>query len=282
MRGYLRLFEQCLWGAAFALWFAVAGCSARPLVVVDPDPCADGGVAGCVPPGLLDDLVGYWRLDDLPGSATARDLSGWANHGSLVNLDPAMAWVDGGRAAGALSVQAAGFVDVPSSTSIDSITSEVTVAAWIFFEGSVIDWGTAISRQVGTTFAQHYHLSINVSEAAALFIRTDLGEALLQGPTPIPRARWIHLAGTYDGESVRLYVDGAEIARRPLTGVFEPDVNAVLLGGNGNSVGSRTELFPGRLDEVMLYRRALGPEEIEQLHAGALFPASVLDPDGGR
>src|SRR5262245_44592955 len=73
-----------------------------------PDPCADGGVLSgdprCIPPGLSDDLVGYWRLDDAGSSAgtmTANDWSGRGNHGTLVELDPMSAWTTG-RAAGGL------------------------------------------------------------------------------------------------------------------------------------------------------------------------------------
>src|SRR4051812_25276036 len=80
---------------ACALLAAGGGCSTHVLQVVAPDPCADGGAPGCVPPGLLDDLVGYWRLDDGTGSAVAHDWSGRANDGTLMRLDTATDWVAG-------------------------------------------------------------------------------------------------------------------------------------------------------------------------------------------
>ena len=42
-----------------------------------------------------------------------------------------------------------------------------------------------------------------------------------------------------------------------------------------------TELFPGRLDEVMLYHRALSAAEIGRLYAGALFTAAPPGVDAG-
>jgi hypothetical protein len=45
-------------------------------------------------------------------------------------------------------------------------------------------------------------------------------------------------------------------------------------GGNGNDAsGVPTELFPGRVDELMSCARALSATEIAPLPAGALFPA---------
>jgi hypothetical protein len=268
--------------AVCALSFVGAGCSGRTLVAVDPYPCADGGATSCAT-GLLDDLIGYWRLNDAAGSATARDWSGWGNDGTLVGIDPSTAWVAGGPEGVALSVQGTGYVDVPQSTSIDSITTQVTLAAWIYLEGTITDYATAISRQIGTGYDQHYHLSVNAQQQAILFITTPpAGQVVVGSPMTVPQQAWVHLAGTYDGRQARLYVNGAEVANAAATGPFAAETNPVVLSGNGNGT-SRTvsELVPGRLDEVMLYRRALGADEIARLEGGALLPSGTHVGDGG-
>jgi hypothetical protein len=248
--------------AAWVLAFTLSGasCTSRTLVLVDPPS----------PAGLLDDIVGYWRFDEPAGSARARDASGWGNDGALVGLAPASAWVSAGRAGGALSVQGNGSVEVPASDSIDSIESAVTVAAWVFLEGTVVEYGTAISRQVGTTYEQYYHLAINAQDRPTMYITTGR-KIFLQGPTAVPRGTWVHLAGTYDGASARLYLEGAEVASTPQSGAFGVDHNPVVISGNVDAVNDRAESFPGRLDEVMLYRRGLGADEIARLHGGALL-----------
>src|SRR6185369_1481153 len=79
--------------SALSAWALLgAGCSGRTIVAVDPFPCADASAPGCPAADLLNDLIGYWRLNDAPGSATARDYSVWGNDGTLVGLDPATAW----------------------------------------------------------------------------------------------------------------------------------------------------------------------------------------------
>jgi large repetitive protein len=272
--------------AALALLVALAaGCSPRVLVVVGTDPCADGGTVGCVPPALFDGLVGYWHLDEAAGSTIAEDWPGRRNNGTLVDLDPATAWVDG-RAEGGLAVEAAGFVNVEPSLSIDSITDQVTIAGWVFLEGTVMDYGTAASRQTRDTIDQHYHISINSQDQPNLFLQTDVEIVRLARPLPTPpatppptRMTWVHIAGTYDGSIARLYIDGQPAMSQPMTGRFMPDTTPFLLGANGNGVAGAapTERFPGRIDEITLYRRALAADEITQLYDGLLFPPRLSD-----
>ena len=244
---------------------------------VTRDPCAtsDSGLTGCRPIGLLDNLVGYWRFDDAVGSATAHDSSGRMNEGVLHALDPSTAWVDG-RSQGALAIGHAGWVQVAPSPSIDAIADRVTLSAWVDLEGTISSadsWGTALSRQTGTGTEQHYHLSLFVDERPTLFLITISGFVVIKASAPAPRGVWTHLAGVYDGVVSRLYVNGVEVASQALSGAFSADTTPIILGGNGNDAsGVPTELFPGRLDEIMLYARALSAAEISQLAAGALFP----------
>jgi len=270
--------------AVTALTLVGAGCSAQTIVAVDPYPCSEGGAAGC-PQQLLNDLIGYWRLNDAAGSVTARDWSSWGNDGTLVGLDPSTVWVAGGPEGGALSVQGNGYVNVAASASIDSITDQLTIAAWIFLDGTITDYATAISRQIGTGLDQHYHLSVNAKQQAILFITTPMaGQVVIGSPmrAPIPQQTWVHIAGTYDGSQARLYVNGTEVNSTPAHGAFAAETNPVVLSGNGNGPAKTvSEFVPGRLDEIMLYGRALGPDEIARLEGGALLPSTGSHSDGG-
>ena len=265
----MRGFSSLAYLGASALAVVGVGCSAQTIVVVPPYPCADGGATGSGP-GLLDNLIGYWRLNDAPASATARDVSGSGNDGTLVGLDPATAWVAGGPEGGSLSAQGNGYVNVPASASIDSITDQVTVAAWIFLQGTVTDYATAISRQIGNGFGQHYHLSVNAQRQAILFITTPMaGQVVIGSPMTVPQQAWVHLAGTYDGSQIRLYVNGVEVNSQPATGPFAAETNPVILSGNGNgNAYTVSEFVPGQLDGIMLYRRALARSKSPSWRAG--------------
>ncbi len=260
-------------------------CSPQRLVVIDPavSPPSDASdahdVQVAIPPGLLDNVVGYWRLDDGMGSVTARDSSGRGNNGVLVGLSSATAWVPG-RSGTALAVAANGWVVVTPSASVDAITDQVTVAGWIYLDGMIMDFATMLSREIAGTIEQHYHLSLNMDRRPNLFITTANKTVILTAPDPVAPRTWVHIAGTYDGMNARLYVNGVPIAGMPITGSFAADTTPVILGGNGNDATDvPIELFPGRIDEVMLYRRALTDEEILRVYNGELFAGSSTSRD---
>jgi len=246
------------------------------------DACAsdDAAPSACPPVGLLDNLVGYWRLDNGVGSTVAHDSSGRNNEGVLHDLDPSTAWV-AGSSQGALEIAHTGWVQVAPSPSIDAITDHVTLSAWVDLEGTINStdgWGTALSRQTGTSTDQHYHISLFMDGRPSLFLITEAGYALIRAANPAPKGVWTHLAGVYDGAFARLYVNGQEVASQSLTGPFSTDITPVILGGNDNDAsGVPTELFPGRIDELMLYARALTAPEVSELAAGVLFPSRATD-----
>jgi hypothetical protein len=262
------------------------GCGQKVLTVVDP--CPDGGIfsvsVGCVPPGLFDDLIGWWRLDDGAG-LIAHDSSARGNDGTLNGLDQVNAWI-AGRGGTGLAVEGAGYVNVPDSPSIDSITEQVTIAGWGYLEGTIMDYATIASREDQTTIDQHYHISFDGMEFPTCFVKTENGAVRLTQQTAAARGTWIHIACTYDGSTGRLYVDGQPISglgAQSVAGRFVADTTPFILGGNGNGPDTGvSERFPGRVDEIMLYRRALSANEIAQLHAGVLFGSGTGGDAGAR
>ncbi|HEX2660188.1 MAG TPA: LamG domain-containing protein [Polyangia bacterium] len=279
------------WTALLALVLtASAACSARTLTAVGPCPVGTSSVDGMAcqasgvdaspmdknpPSTLLNGLVGLWHLDEAAGSKVALDSSGNHNDGTLVLLDPATAWVTGGRAGGALAVEAQGYVEVPLSDSIAGIVNAVTISAWVYLEGALPNadsYGTALSRQIGTTIDQYYHVGLfrPDAEPSLFIIPTKDGPAAHAVAPGIGLKTWTHLAGTYDGKTATLYVGGTAIATASMTGAFAADSTTLILGGNRNNQ-TVDELFPGRIDEIALYNRALTDAEIQRLASAESF-----------
>jgi hypothetical protein len=83
------------------------------------------------------------------------------------------------------------------------------------------------------------------------------------GKTAIPYGEWHHVAATYDGVTWRLYVDGRLDAEREANA--EPRHDSIQHFGLGtayNSQGVAAGGLAGALDEVRVYSRALGAEDI--------------------
>ena len=67
------------------------------------------------------------------------------------------------------------------------------------------------------------------------------------------------MALTYDGTTLRLYVNGTQVASRAGPARSRPPTNPLWIGGNS----PYGEYFNGLIDEVRVYNRALTPAEIQ-------------------
>jgi hypothetical protein len=83
------------------------------------------------------------------------------------------------------------------------------------------------------------------------------------GKTPIAIGEWHHLAVSYDGTTWRLYVDGALDAEKAANATPRADsVHPFAIGTTINSTGVPSGYLEGAIDEVRVWNRALGGDEI--------------------
>ena len=86
------------------------------------------------------------------------------------------------------------------------------------------------------------------------------GERDAVGSSALPLNAWSHLAATFDGAVVRVFVNGVQAGSSPVSGSMVASTGALRLGGNG----VWGEWFAGLIDEVRVYNRALTASEIQQ------------------
>ena len=79
---------------------------------------------------------------------------------------------------------------------------------------------------------------------------------------PIQAGAWTHVAGTFDGGTLSLYVGGALAARKTALGRLQPSNQPVRIGGHPS-----WSAFQGGLDEVRVYDRSLSPSQVQVLAA---------------
>ena len=86
--------------------------------------------------------------------------------------------------------------------------------------------------------------------------------------------------GTYDGASVKLYVNGALQFTTSHTGTFSSDTTGITIGASHNDASHQAiEGFNGAIDEVTLYNRALSAQEVQQLYQGTTGSPDTTLPD---
>ena len=210
-------------------------------------------IAACVarPSGL----IGYWNADD-----ATDNLSG-THHGSLEYN----AGFTAGRVGNAFVLD--GTDDAirlfgSSAGPLRITTNQVTVAAWVNLSATnpPATGYSMIFDKAWDGSPNGYQLAVIQGELEAWIATVDSPKGL-GVRFALPRQRWIHVATTYDGMTLRLYQDGIEVASEPLTGNILPNNHEACIG-NDNWPGSRAYAFNGLLDELQVYDRALSAAEI--------------------
>jgi large repetitive protein len=230
---------------------------------------ADGGSASTFT--FRQSLIGYWKFDDAPGSTSAADASGMGNHGLLERLDPQAAWV-AGRRGGALQISGSdkeAGVRVTASASIAAL-HRFTVAAWAYRTSVGSEYASVISRQIDDSYFELYNLSFTGS-LISIYLPANPAEGhpyVTRSRRNTPAAQWIHVAATYDGSRVRLYLDGVEENVMTYDHPFPAATTPLYLGNNKNP--SDGEPMVGRIDDVLLYSEALSAAAIAALAAGGV------------
>ena len=237
------------------------------LVSLAPPSIVTSALLDPSPAALGRGLVGYWRFDDGPGSTSARDFSGGANHCLLRRLDPERVW-ERGALAGALDLGARGWLECPRVQALERIEDEMTIAAWVSRGTAFSNYRALVARQKDA--GRQDELMFGFANGQLMFSSHSwLGKLMVELPPNLPR--WFHVGVTRhaDGTAI-LYVEGSELGRM-LTGPgrLGRGDNPLLIGAaiNGPDQSRTHARFDGQIDEVLIYARALGATEMEALAA---------------
>ncbi|MEM7115136.1 MAG: LamG-like jellyroll fold domain-containing protein, partial [Chloroflexota bacterium] len=133
---------------------------------------------------------------------------------------------------------------------VDPAATEFTAAVW--FRRTANSSGSFVSQTNGTGIGATW-LRINPSGQ----LRTELVSGGLVGQTAVPLNEWHHAAVSYDGATLKLYLDGKLENETDVLSMTASDGNHVL-GTNKNG----GQAFGGMLDEFTIYERALLDSDI--------------------
>jgi Concanavalin A-like lectin/glucanases superfamily/Bacterial Ig domain len=208
-------------------------------------------VSNPLPMAPTDKLVAAYSFGEGFGTTTA-DLSGNGNTGAIF----AGSWTTSGKHGRAISFAGGGMITVNDSNSLD-LTNSMTLEAWVYPTIPATNWATLLVKEIPGSFV--YALVADPNGRPSAFVSTS-GQGLLSatGSTALPLNSWTHVTGTYDGVSLKLYVNGIEVASAPASGNIVRDAGQFRMGGN--SIWG--EYFVGTIDDVRVHSRALRPAEI--------------------
>ncbi len=207
------------------------------------------------------DLMSYWRFDENSGSV-AQDAAG-SNDGTVNGATLGQPGVAG------TSYDFDGTGDHVDIGTPDVSGSAVTISAWVWSDSmssSSADM-RIVTKATGQSTSEHWWQIAEAGGQLRFRLKNehnggpDMVTDELSGGT-LPDSQWVHVAATYDGSHMRIYVDGNEVNSVAEDGAIATDgtVGAAI----GAHPGSSAQPFDGRIDEVRIYTRALTADEIRQ------------------
>ena len=90
------------------------------------------------------------------------------------------------------------------------------------------------------------------------------------GPAALPTGTWTHLALTYNGSTLRLYLDGDQVSASAQSGTLASSSAPLEIGGDG----IYGQYFQGLIDEVRVYNVARSQAADSDRHGDACLPAA--------
>ncbi|HOH33384.1 MAG TPA: glycoside hydrolase family 99-like domain-containing protein [Candidatus Hydrogenedentes bacterium] len=198
-------------------------------------------------------LLAWWAFDEAGDDPVALDYSGHRLGGTLDGASRAPG-IDGNAL-----VCDGGAVTVPARPLL-SLETAMSVECWVctglagqqntWFLNRVFSGGTWTGYRMG------------VLDGKPCFeIPLSPWSHHLKADVDLPTGRWVHLAGTFDGQTLRIYVDGEPRGAMERPGPITPNSFPLVLG---NFAAGHDSHFTGLLDEVKLYARALTAGEVRE------------------
>ena len=193
-------------------------------------------------------LVAAYSFDEGLGSSVG-DASGRGNVGAIGSAT----WGGAGRFGGALTFNGTNArVTVADSASLD-LTSAMTLEAWVFPTAGGSVWRDVIYKGPDDI----YYL-----ESSSVLNRPATGGILsgpMYGTSAMPLNAWSHLAATLGDSTLRLYVNGVQVASQAVLAPLDTSNGALTIGGDA----LHGQHFAGRIDEVRIYNTALSASQIQ-------------------
>src|SRR5271166_172862 len=203
--------------------------------------------------------VAAYSFDEGSGT-TANDSSGNGNTGTIANAT----WVPG-KYNSALKFTGAtnSMVTISDSASVN-LTTGMTLEAWVnpssLSNSLGGNWDAAISKDhqnSSNDISYALYAATGTGTAPAVHILVGSTDYGAQGTSVLSLNTWTFLAATYDGTTLKMYVNGTLVGSQTVAGSIFTTTDPLHIGGDWDS-----EMFTGSIDNARIYKAALTPSQI--------------------
>jgi hypothetical protein len=206
-------------------------------------------------------LVAAYSFDEGTGTTVA-DITGHGNNGTIANAT----WTTSGKFGKALVFNgSSSLVTIPDSQSL-RLTTGMSLEAWVNPPAVNSGWKDIIYKGNDNYYLEAF--SPGGPPAIGIIVGATHTEAF--GTATLTANTWTFLAATYDGNTLRFYVNGTQVSSQPRTGPIITSSNPVQIGGDS----MWGHFLQGTIDEVRIYDVALTPGQIQADMATAVGGSS--------
>jgi hypothetical protein len=215
----------------------------------------------CAAPASASNVVAHWSFDEGSGQRAA-DTSPNAAHGRLGATSAADAddptWAAGHDGRGALAFGGAQYVAVADTAALEP--AHVAVDAWVRRSGTPGRWLYILSKGSAGCDRSAYGLYSGWSGGLSFYVSSSTRYTISPEapPSVVWDGAWHHVVGSYDGATVRLSIDGAQV------GAGTPAAVSIAYGIGSKGVYIGTYLgscelgFKGDIDDMKIWDDAPG------------------------
>ncbi len=203
------------------------------------------------------DLVAYYKFD---GAFT--DSSIYKNNGSPVTSKGDIKF-DYGVAGTCAKFNGASYIEVKDSDSLD-LDKGFTIGVWIYKDKS--NNNQPVLAKYGESHDKS-SWSYKLQDIDEGYQRLDLTDFAAEGGieaydsgVQIPNGRWYYYTATYDGSTVKIYINSVLKKTERFEGDISNSSGPLWIGGTTDSI-----FFKGMMDELRIYNYALEPQDIKTL-----------------
>ena len=226
-----------------------------------------------IPFGMSQELPSYVPTNGLvayyPFNGNANDVSGNGYHGTVngATLTPDRNDVQN---------SSYGFDGLDDYISINSNYNQldffgnccITISAWIKLDNNDNQYGILTNSDYNNIH-QQYALKVD-SNSKLYFLAGDKlfeSNGINYSSSNINNGQWTHTLVSYDGNKLKLYLNGNLDYENQIIDNFPESPSSVAF--IGNSWGANNDFFPGQIDDVGIWNRALTEQEIQNLYTSS-------------
>lgn len=219
--------------------------------------------------GLEESLVLQLNMEEESG-IILYDLSTYQNNGTLSGN----ATRGSGVLGQGLNLENANSYAVVENNPSLNITQEITLAAWI--RPKVQGTQRIIYKLTGSAGFELFLANPNPQQFSVRFnnnasLRVNSSSSYMNFLN-----KWVHVAATYDGSTIKLYINGNLEASVNAAFSIQSNTSDLIIGASGTG----TDRFNGSIDEVIIHNKALSESEILQLATYKPAIPELISPEG--